>query len=814
MKIFYSTIYNLIYSKYIYISNILYSLNSKNLLKFIKNKKCVVLLCILIVLLIRTIFSIYLYNYKYSEDKYNENMNLLIIKQEKAEESYISYLVKLGYEDNFTDQFILYIYKDKKIVIDEDIKLYYTNYGNFKYGDIIKVKGKIVIPKTLNNLHEFDYKKYLNSNNIIGTINTYDAVKVSKIKDDFFGMIYKFKEKLGDIIDKKFPEKESNLFKSMVYGEDTKLSIDLKEKFTKLGLSHILAVSGSNVGIIVYILYLFFNKYKINKYISMIITCLVIFYFCSIVNFEVSLFRASIIAIISLMKPLTSIKFSKFFPITLAFILVFMSNPCYVFNVSFILSFSAFLGILLFSKQLNSLFNIYVVKIIGINNVISISNGSNKQYVKVIYKLLKCIVSILAIFLSVQILIFLIQIYFFNSFPIISVLTNIVISVFVSLELILGYLFVLFSFVPYLVDIFAHLNYLLLWIIIQIVELFSRLNVLEIKLPKPNLLCFLFYYTLVIYMFYGYKIVYHLKYKLKRINIMLIIKILECISVLYIIYFNIYTTYISSFVYYFNVEQGNMALVKSGSKVVLVDMGSTKNISLDSILHNFLKAYNIDKIDYAVITHLHSDHVSGLFKLEEKLENNEIKIGTVIYSIPKIIDKPINNNFTERSIGYLEFENYLNKMNIKQIMVEKWDEIMINQNLTIHILNPKDNEIIYSKDIVNSNSIITVVTINNSNYLFMGDSTIESEKVLLKDIENNKKYVDMLRNINVLSVGHHGSNTSSGEAFINSINAKFAVISSKKSVYGHPSTVVLKLFEKYNIPIKITEQKGGIIAFP
>lgn len=814
MKFFNSIIYNLIYSKIIYISNLLYSFNYKRLLKFIKSKKYLLLFCILITLLIRTICSIYTFNYKYVEDKYSKNMNLLILKQEKVEESYISYLVKLESEESFKDKFILYIYKDKKIITDEDIQLYYTSYGNFKYGDIIKVKGKIVIPKTLNNLHEFDYKKYLNSNNIIGTISTYDADKVSNIKDNFFGKIYKFKERLGNIINSKFPEKEANLFKSMVYGEDANLNLELKTSFTKLGLSHILAVSGSNIGIIVYILYCFFNKFKFNKYISALITCLVIFSFCSIVDFELSLIRASIIAIISLMKTFTSIKFNKFFSITLAFVLIYMINPFYIFNVSFILSFSAFLGILLFSKQLNSLFNIYIVKLIGINNVISISNGNNKGYLKIVYNLLKYISSILAMFFSVQILIFPIQIYYFNSFPIISIFTNIVISIFVTVQLILGYLFILFSYIPYLVDIFSHLNYLILCIVIQIVELFSTFNAFEVNLVKPNLLCFICYYILVVCIFYGYIIEYNLKYMLKKVNIKLVINVLCFFAVIYIIYFNIYTTYISSFVYYFNVEQGNMALVKSGRKVVLVDMGSTSNVNFSGILYNFLKAYNIDKIDYAIITHLHSDHVSGLFKLEEKLESSEIQIGAVIYSIPKITDIPVNNNFTERSVNYLEFENYLNRMKIKQIMVERWDEIRVDKNLKIHILSPKDKEIIHSKDIVNSNSIITIVSMHSYNYLFMGDSTIESEKVLLKDIADKKEYIDMLRNINVVSIGHHGSNTSSSENFIKSINAKFAVISSKKSVYGHPSPVVLKLFEKYNIPTKITEEKGGIMAFP
>ena len=204
-----------------------------------------------------------------------------------------------------------------------------------------------------------------------------------------------------------------------------------------------------------------------------------------------------------------------------------------------------------------------------------------------------------------------------------------------------------------------------------------------------------------------------------------------------------------------------------------------------------------------------------MFSLEEKLTKNDIIIKSVIYSIPKNKDNISLNNFTENSVSYLEFENYLNRFKIKQIMVEKFDEIKIDKNTTIHILNPKDKEIIVSKDKVNSNSIISLISIKNSNFLFMGDSTIESEKVMLDDIynlENKDRYLNKLKNIQALQVGHHGSNTSTSNYFLENINTKLAVISSKKSVYGHPSYIVENILKKYNIDTHITEKEGGLMV--
>ena len=790
---------------------------SKSFREYLKRHKYSIIVLIIIVLIIRTIFSVYIFNYKYSTGEYNKTINLLIMSKLKQTETYISYLVKIEEKGKFTDRFILNIYKDKDIITEDDEELYYLSYSNFKYGNIIKIKGKIAIPKSLNNLHEFDYKKYLNSKNIVATIITYDAVKTGELKINVLTCIYKVREELEYKIDSKLPYIEANLFKSMIYGNDSNLDEDIKEKFTKLGLSHLLAVSGSNVGIVILILAYIFKRFKIKKGISFFITTVFIFVFCAMSEFEISVIRASIIATISLLTTIVSIKLNKFYSVAIAIILIIIYNPYSIFNISFILSFSAFIGILLFSGQINSLFNMYITKIIGLKNIKKIKAKKGMFKLVILYKLLKLLSNILSLYFSVQILILPIQVYFFNSFTLISILSNIVIYVVSTIQLILGFLFVCFCTIPYISDILANLNYLVLWIIIKIVNTLMIFNILEIRLPTPNYFVILSYYIIVVLIVYGYRIDHYLKYKFKDINSKLISKIIFVLCIIYIIYFNVYTTYFLSFAYYFNVEQGNMALIKSGRNVILIDMGTSGKAGINGILESFLNAYNINKIDFFIVTHLHNDHISGLLKLGETIESNKIKIESVIYSIPKNEDNTSipSNNFTENSISYLEFENLLNRLKIKQIMVEKFDKIEINKNTIINILNPRDREIISSKDTVNANSIIAMISIKNSNFLFMGDSTVESEKIMTDDIfnlENQNMYLDKLMNIKVLQIGHHGSNTSTSDYFLKNANVKLALISSKKSVYGHPSYIVEDILEKYNIKAHITEKKGGLMV--
>ena len=113
----------------------------------------------------------------------------------------------------------------------------------------------------------------------------------------------------------------------------------------------------------------------------------------------------------------------------------------------------------------------------------------------------------------------------------------------------------------------------------------------------------------------------------------------------------------------------------------------------------------------------------------------------------------------------------------------------------LQFLNTKeyDNE--------NDNSNVIYLNYNNYKFLFMGDAGLEKEKDILE------KY--NLKNIDFLKVGHHGSNTSSSEEFIDSINPKYSLISvGKNNRYGHPKASVLNILN--NSQIYRTDLNGSI----
>ncbi len=137
-------------------------------------------------------------------------------------------------------------------------------------------------------------------------------------------------------------------------------------------------------------------------------------------------------------------------------------------------------------------------------------------------------------------------------------------------------------------------------------------------------------------------------------------------------------------------------------------------------------------------------------------------------------------------------------LNQKEINYQKYNlnKLLINK-YTFDFINCKSN------DNENEDSLVIYTIINNYKLLFMGDATINNEEQILKK--------GMLRDIDIIKIGHHGSNGSTSNNLINKIKPKIALISvAKKNLYHHPSQRVIKLLEDNKIRTYLTSQNGSI----
>ena len=230
---------------------------------------------------------------------------------------------------------------------------------------------------------------------------------------------------------------------------------------------------------------------------------------------------------------------------------------------------------------------------------------------------------------------------------------------------------------------------------------------------------------------------------------------------------------------FLDVSQGDSILLHypHNKYNILIDTGGNYNYEISkNIIIPYLKSKGINKIDYLILTHGDYDHMGESINLIENF-----KVEKVIFNCDEF------NDLEKELIKVLE------KKKIKYYSCIK--ELYIDKN-KLQFLNTKeyDNE--------NDNSSVIYFNYYNYKFLFMGDASTEREKDILE------KY--NLKDVDFLKVGHHGSNTSSSEEFINSINPKYSLISvGKNNRYGHPNKEVLDTLN--DSKIYRTDQDGSIM---
>ena len=143
---------------------------------------------------------------------------------------------------------------------------------------------------------------------------------------------------------------------------------------------------------------------------------------------------------------------------------------------------------------------------------------------------------------------------------------------------------------------------------------------------------------------------------------------------------------------------------------------------------------------------------------------------------------------------------------LEQELIKVLDKKKIKYYSCIKELNIDNNKLYFLQikeyDNENDNSNVIYTELSGYKFMFMGDAGIEKEKDILE------KY--NISNIDVLKVGHHGSNTSSSKIFIDEINPKYSIISvGKNNRYGHPNKEALDNLK--NSKIYRTDQDGSIM---
>lgn len=234
-------------------------------------------------------------------------------------------------------------------------------------------------------------------------------------------------------------------------------------------------------------------------------------------------------------------------------------------------------------------------------------------------------------------------------------------------------------------------------------------------------------------------------------------------------------------VHFLDVGQGDCSFIELGNgQTMLIDAGNPEDG--DDIV-DYIKDLQYGDIDYVVATHPHDDHIGGMAE--------------VLKTFP--VEKMYMPNAVHTSYS---FENLLNVIEEKDIdlnVAKSGTSILNSGPINIDILSPVQEE--YSE--MNNYSAVVRIIYGESSFLFTGDA----EKIVENEILNSEIDVD------VLKVGHHGSNSSSSEAFIEVTTPQIAVIScGQDNMYGHPDYEVLSILDENNVKVYRTDEAGTIMV--
>lgn len=596
--------------------------------------------------------------------------NTFVILLNKQYEQGYKYLNKLTtirgvIVDNGTEKEYNIVYKLKIKEKKCKNKVVYLSinkkYKNLCYGDYIEATGNYIEPEIQRNKNGFNYKKYLKSKKILGTIRTEKIKLIKKEKINFVQMqCNKLKLKIINNINEMLDEKEANVLSGILIGEKAQIDENIIESFKKSNLSHILAISGMHINYIILGITILSKKQRISKRISYVIIIIFLIIFAIITDFSVSVIRAVIMSCIVIISKLLHMKVDIINTISISLLIILINNPFSIIDVGLELSYVGTIGIILFQKQIKS----------RLEKILNILNNKNIK---------KVIIKFLTVSISAQIAIIPIMAVYFNAFSISFLISSIIAIPIVEIILIYGLANIIISLFSMKISmIFAIPLKYLIKILIFISNFISKIPFLTLTVVTPSLIEIISYYSIIFIETYNFYIknkpIYLLKrYEknfIKKIEYRKIIYIL-CVVIIfcnfYIIFNNIVNNNLD--IFFIDVGQGDCCLITTpNNKKIIIDSGDNKK----DILVKYLLDKRIKTIDYIIISHFDSDHCNGFIDVLNRLSVKNVIIGKQY----------------ENTSEYEYIINIIKNKKIKLHIAETGQKIQIEKYIIIDIIWP------------------------------------------------------------------------------------------------------------------------------
>lgn len=238
------------------------------------------------------------------------------------------------------------------------------------------------------------------------------------------------------------------------------------------------------------------------------------------------------------------------------------------------------------------------------------------------------------------------------------------------------------------------------------------------------------------------------------------------------------------YVHFIDVGQGSATLIQDERQGILIDSGEKE---YSQILSTYITSCGVERLEYVVASHPHSDHIGGMTDIFEDFE-----VGAVL--MPELSSK---NMPTTRL--YEDFLTYIDEKDMSVEFPEAGDVYTMG-DASLTVLGPVEQV----KDL-NDMSLICKVKACNTDIMLPADAENQELSSVFEDVSADFSS-------EIIAMAHHGSSSSVHEDFLDAVDADVAIIScGKNNSYNHPHREALDYIEDNSMELYRTDFDGDIV---
>lgn len=614
-------------------------------------------------------------------------------------------------------------------------------------GRVLVLEGSVSVFQQARNEGNFDEISFYQSQNIGFKLKKTQIKKLYGRENVFCEALYQLKQKLKKVYTSCMPEDTSGVIAKMVLGDKSLMDQEINQLYQKVGISHILAISGLHISVIGMTIYKLFRWIFGSYVISGIAAGGMMFAYGCMTGFGPSSTRAILMFFLMLSAAMLGRTYDSLSALGFSALCLLWENPSLLWYAGFLFSYGAVLGAVL------------------VGSVVTGSFEKKKKVRDAVYS-----------GFCIQLVTVPLTAYFYYEIPVYGMFVNLLVLPLMSI--VLGFA---------LAGGFIGLLWLpaAKWLLVPcrvILGFYKMLSSFMQGLPgaalitgKPQSLKMIVFYI-------GVAVLVFLVKRRKQVRGFLYTGIL-------LLAFVLYQPKTGMELHVLDVGQGDGIYLKTASGYdIFLDGGSSDVGSVGTYrILPFLKYKGIRKIDYWFVSHADKDHISGL---QEILETG--------YPVEKLI-------FAENVIKDEAFEALMD------IAKAAGTEIFYMGYLDrLHLGNAKLTCVFpyeaFVTDDKNAASLVLYYEEENFSALFTGDIGEEEEEWIAN---HSEAWMKADRGLDVYKAAHHGSRFSNTEALLRTLKPQIAVIScGVKNSYGHPHAEAVARMEEAGCEIWSTAECG------